>query len=197
MSPVVSNAQSTLAGNKKDLTNIKLKGKVISNGKGIAGVAVTDGNNITTTDKNGGYELLSNSTAEFVYLSIPSGFEFLNTAGMVNFYKPITAKSGNFIADFELKKLSVDDRKHNFVVWADTQMISAADAEQLKQQSVPDLKNLVAGYPAGTLFHGIGCGDLVWDHFELFKDYKEAMERESRRLQARIEQLENPDCKIS
>ena len=66
MPPVVSNAQSTLAGNKKDLTNIKLKGKVISNGKGIAGVAVTDGNNITTTDKNGGYELLSNSTAEFV-----------------------------------------------------------------------------------------------------------------------------------
>jgi hypothetical protein len=25
------------------------------------------------------------------------------------------------------------------------------------------------------LFHGVGCGDLVWDHFELFEDYREAV----------------------
>src|SRR5688572_805053 len=99
--PVMATAEAPLKSNKKDLTNIKLKGKVTGNGKGIAGVAVTDGNNITTTDKNGGYELLSNSTAEFVYISIPAGYEFSGNGGMVNFYKPVTNKTGNFVADFE------------------------------------------------------------------------------------------------
>jgi hypothetical protein len=161
---------------KKDLTNIRLKGKVQSGNKGISGVAVTDGFNVTITDKNGNYELLSNNTAEFVYISIPSGYAFNNEKGIAKFYTPISSKTGSFTADFSLDKLTIDDSKHNFVVWADTQMISEEDATLLKTQSAPDLKQLVASYPKGTLFHGIGCGDLVWDHFELFEDYKQAVE---------------------
>src|SRR3954449_10543566 len=59
---------------KKDLENLTIKGQVHDNGKPIPGVAVTDGFNITTTDKKGNYELLSNNTAEFVYISVPSGY---------------------------------------------------------------------------------------------------------------------------
>ena len=55
-------------------------------------------------------------------------------------------------------------------------MISKKDCEQLKAESVPDLQALVKSYPANTLFHGIGCADLVWDKFDLFVDYKEAIE---------------------
>lgn len=160
---------------KKDLRNIRLKGKVQTNGKGINGVAVTDGYNITTTDKNGVYDLLSNNTAEFVYISIPRGYAFPHSNGIAQFYKPINAVNGVFTADFSLQQLAVDDRKHQFVVWADTQMLSKEDAQLLKQQSVPDLQQLVASYPKESLFHGIGCGDLVWDHFELFEDYKQAI----------------------
>ncbi len=157
-------------------SNLALKGRVHSNGKGIAGVAVTDGVNVTSTDKNGYYELLSNNTAEFVYISIPSGYAFPNDKGVTKFYNPITKQNGVFKSDFALEKLSVDDRKHNFVVWADPQIISEKDAELLKTQSAPDLAELVKSYPQGTLFHGVGCGDLVWDHFELFDDYKQAIE---------------------
>lgn len=159
-----------------DVTNLTLKGRVHSNGKGIAGVAVTDGLNMTATDKNGNYEILSINTAEFVYISIPAGYAFSHEKGVANFYHPITQKNGVFKSDFSLEKLSVDDRKHNFVVWADPQIISEKDAEQLITQSAPDLAELVRSYPQGTLFHGIGCGDLVWDRFELFDDYKQAIE---------------------
>ncbi|WP_315821191.1 calcineurin-like phosphoesterase family protein [Paraflavitalea speifideaquila] len=155
--------------------SLTLKGKVQSNGNGLAGVAVTDGYSFTTTDKKGNYTIQAHSAAEFVYISIPAGHAFPNDKGIAQFYQPITQKEGSFKADFNLEKLTVDDTKHNFVVWADTQIISETDGELLKTQSAPDLKQLVASYPQGALFHGIGCGDLVWDHFELFADYKEAV----------------------
>ncbi|WP_207423170.1 calcineurin-like phosphoesterase C-terminal domain-containing protein [Desertivirga brevis] len=158
-----------------DLTNITLKGKVHSNGKGIEGVAVTDGINITTTGKNGSYELVSNNTAEFVYISIPSGYEIPNEKGIASFYSPIKRDSNIFTTDFALQKLKQDDTNHNFVVWADPQIKTKEDARLLKTQSAPDLRDLVKSYPAGTLFHGVGCGDLVWDEFDLFADYREAI----------------------
>jgi hypothetical protein len=174
--PALAKAATIAAPIKKDIGNITLKGKVLSKGAGIAGVAVTDGNNITLTDKNGNYELLSNNTAEFVYISIPAGYQFTNDKGIAKFYVPVNTSSNSFKADFELEKLATDDKQHCFVVWADTQMISQKDVEQLKSQSVPDLQQLVAAYPKQTLFHGIGCGDLVWDKFELFEGYKQAID---------------------
>ncbi len=168
----------TIASPKResiDLSNIRLKGQVHVNGKGLAGVAVTDGLNVTLTGKNGTYELLSNNTAEFVYISLPRGYEIPNINGVARFYSPIKRNGSVFNADFALERLNQDDSNHNFVVWADPQIRTKEDAEQLKTQSAPDLRDLVKSYPAGTLFHGIGCGDLVWDKFELFEDYKEAL----------------------
>ncbi len=155
---------------------LTLRGKVTSEGKGIAGVAVTDGRNITLTQKDGSYELLSDRTAGFVYISVPSGYEFTTQKGCVRFYRPLTAESGNIVSNFELQKLKVDDNKHQFVVWADTQILSEEDAALLKAGAAPDLRDLVQQLGTGALVHGIGCGDLVWDKFELFEDYKEALE---------------------
>lgn len=161
LSPVLADAASVVQPVGKDVRNITLRGKVHAAGKGIAGVAVTDGLNVTVTDKNGNYELLSISSASFVYISIPSGYAFNQEKGIPRFYEPVVTDAANFKADFALEKLDVDDKQHYFVVWADTQMISQDDVAQLKAQSVPDLKQLVASYPKNSLFHGIGCGDLV------------------------------------
>lgn len=165
----------THAAGSSIITGLTIKGRVQGNGAGIAGVAVTDGYSVTTTDKKGNYSLNAHSAAEFVYITLPAGYAFPNNKGIPQFYQPLTQKEGTLKADFTLDKLTVDDTKHNFVVWADTQIISEKDAELLKTQSAPDLKQLVAAYPKDTLFHGIGCGDLVWDHFELFEDYREAV----------------------
>lgn len=43
-----------------------LKGKVFCSGKGLSGVVVTDGINCTVTDKNGEYQLNTDSTSDFV-----------------------------------------------------------------------------------------------------------------------------------
>ncbi|WP_207514346.1 calcineurin-like phosphoesterase C-terminal domain-containing protein [Longitalea luteola] len=175
MPSVFVNAKPVAKREHIDLSIRTLKGMVHSRGKGIANVAVTDGINVTLTDKNGRYELTSNITAEFVYISVPAGYAIPADKGIAAFYVPLAKGNDTVKNDFALEKLEVDDRKHNFVVWADTQMISKKDVELLKSQSVPDLQALVASYPKNTLFHGIGCGDLVWDHFELFEDYKQAV----------------------
>src|SRR5688500_14007624 len=85
----VAKAAAAPARINRDITNIRLKGKVHTHGKPMAGVAVTDGINVTTTGKNGTYELLSNNTAEFVYISIPAGYAFTNEKGIARFYQPV------------------------------------------------------------------------------------------------------------
>ena len=162
---------------RKDLSTIKLKGVVASDGKGIEGVAVTDGINVTSTDTRGRYELLSNGTSEFVYISVPRGYSFMHTKGITEFYKRIDRKSDSFKADFEVKRLTVDDAHHCFIVWADPQIQDREDAKLLNTQSAPDTLALINSYGKDMLFHGIGCGDLVWDKFELFPDYKQAIEK--------------------
>ncbi|MDX5480521.1 MAG: calcineurin-like phosphoesterase family protein [Hymenobacteraceae bacterium] len=175
LAPSLLQAKPKTLAKGKDLSMVTLSGKVHANGKGVAGVAVTDGYNVVLTDASGKYEFESNATAEFVYISIPRGYEFNNEKSITRFYERIVPTRSRFKADFALKKLNQDDTKHNFVVWADPQIISKEDGEQLKKESAPDLKKLVSSYPKNTLFHGIGCGDLVWDKFELFDDYQEAL----------------------
>ncbi|MBT1704918.1 calcineurin-like phosphoesterase C-terminal domain-containing protein [Chryseosolibacter indicus] len=163
------------AFNKLRFAPLTLNGKVQSEGKGLGGVVVTDGFTVTRTDSKGNYSLQSNSSAAFVYITMPRGYEFTNDQGIARFYKKIEPVNGKFNADFNLTKLSTDDSKHAFVVWADTQIETPEDAQLLKSQSVPDTLALVKSYGSNMPFHGIGCGDLVWDKFELFADYKEAV----------------------
>jgi hypothetical protein len=159
---------------KLSLAPVVIKGKVHQNGAGLAGVAVTDGYNIVLTDKTGKYTLASNATAEFVYISIPRGYAFPHEKGVAQFYQPIKPGTTKLTADFALQKLAGDDTKHTFIVWADPQMINKKDCQELLSSSAPDLKALAAQYDANTF--AIGCGDLVWDKFELFEDYKKAVE---------------------
>ncbi len=155
---------------------ITVSGRVHNKGKGIAGVQVTDGTAIVLTDKDGRYQLMTGPNADFIYISVPSGYAFNNNKGIAQFYSVPEGNKDNHTIDFSLEQLNSPDKKHCFVVWADTQMISQKDVELLQTQSVPDLQKLLAGYPEGTLFHGIGCGDLVWDKFELYDGYKKAIE---------------------
>lgn len=174
--PAMSATVQQTGINERLAKTVLLKGRVHTGNKGIAAVAVTDGTTVVLTDHNGNYKFESDAEAEFVYVSIPPGYVFPQERKIAKFYQRINKEAGEFTADFQLEKLAVDDKQHYFVVWADTQMISEEDVRLLKTQSVPDLQQLISSYPKNSLFHGIGCGDLVWDKFELFAGYKEAIE---------------------
>ena len=50
-------------------------GQVVSEGKGLAGVVVSDGNLVTLTDENGVYQLASSKKHGYVFISVPGGYE--------------------------------------------------------------------------------------------------------------------------
>ncbi len=53
---------------------IKVKGRVTSKG-GLQGVVVTDGQSVVSTDQQGYYEMTSHHRREFLYLSLPAGYQ--------------------------------------------------------------------------------------------------------------------------
>ncbi|RYY54255.1 MAG: metallophosphoesterase [Chitinophagaceae bacterium] len=173
--PAILASPGTPATQTPASLEIILRGRVTGGGQGIAGIAVSDGSSVVATNEKGEYEFPSTVNTEFVFISIPSGYEIPAKDGIPEFYRQLKKPSGTVVNDFELEKLAGDDSKHVLVVWADTQMATKEDAAQLRTKVVPDLKELLGNYPQGTQFVGLGCGDLIWDKFEIFSDYREAV----------------------
>ena len=156
-----------------DIHNILFSGKVHDGKSGIAGVAVTDGINITHTDAKGQYKLLSNATAEFVYITLPSGYDIPINNNAPDFYVPVNDKSkSKQTINFELKKSDRDDYRHTMIAWADPQIYyeeelalsanAAKDAAMLAKQS-------------DSPVYGVVCGDIVGDHPEHYDALKKIL----------------------
>jgi hypothetical protein len=146
-------------------------GKVTAAGKALANVLVSDGYSVVKTDANGNYKLMPNERSEFVFISVPSGYEFPEEKKIAKFYLPV--KNSSFF-DFDLVPLKKDDNKHAFILWADPQVKNDNDVKQMMTTSVPDVKKLLKTMP-GELVHGICVGDLVWDNHDLFPEYNAAI----------------------
>ena len=149
-----------------------ITGKVSAAGQPLSDVLISDGFSVVKTDNNGSYSLGTNAKAEFVFISIPSGYIFPEENKVARFYHPL--KDGRSF-DFDLKPLKKDDNEHSFIIWADPQVKDDNDVKQMLSQSVPDVQQLVRDLGEGELIHGIGVGDLVWDNHALIPSYKEAV----------------------
>jgi hypothetical protein len=152
----------------------KITGKITCDGKGIDHVTMSDGFSVTRTDAKGNYTLDAHYSARFVFMSVPAGYDTPNENGIARFYKPLQLQSKIQQVNFTLEQAAQDDTKHTFIVWADTQIKNNEDAQKLLTISAPDTKKHIGSLKDKTVF-GIGCGDLVWDEFDLFKDYREAV----------------------
>lgn len=156
--------------------HVLLKGAVQDErGKGIAGVAVTDGTNVVRTNAKGKYTLPSTNEAHFVYLSLPAGYEVPADNGIPQFYKKIQPRKGVFEADFSLQRLTRPDKKHYTILWADPQINNAEQAAQMHATAVPDTKALVAELQQSGPVHGIAAGDISWDAPPIIPEYKKAV----------------------
>jgi hypothetical protein len=110
-----------------------------------------------------------------VFVSLPSGYEIPHEKGIAKFYQEIDKNAKQQQVDFVLNAIPQGDDKHAFIVWGDTQIQGKGEAKQLTTISAPDTKATIASLGNQPVF-GIAVGDLVFDHFELFPDYKQAVE---------------------
>lgn len=167
-------AESLLAGSRTDAPGI-VKGKVAAGNKqGILGAVVSDGYTVTATDRHGNYRFVLHPAAEFVFLSLPSGYHIPHENGLARCYQPINNQQITQTIDFVLKQNELDDHKHAFIIWADTQIIKDKDAVKLITVSAPDTAEHIRSL-GNIPVHGITVGDLVHDRFDLFDEYSKAV----------------------
>lgn len=150
-----------------------LKGRVRCEGKGVAGVVVSNGFSMVLTDSRGHFKLEQNPQARFVFISTPSGYLSSVRGGEGCFWQNI--EQGKKTYDFKLMKNRRDDGRHNVIVIADPQ-ISDADEFPALRQNAESLKECYDRVSRDSYTFGICLGDIVgWDH-SLYPEYNGIMD---------------------
>lgn len=156
--------------------SIRIRGRVLEDGKGIHRVVVSDGRSVVLTNSSGEFELISGSDRDFVFISMPSGFGIKKLPnGSADFFHKIDKTKEEQQVSFDLKKSGSSDENHHFLLLSDTQIQNEYEADQLLTVAAPDVQKTIKAINDPNLF-GIGCGDLVFDHLELFKEYNQSVQ---------------------
>ncbi|NNE69561.1 MAG: hypothetical protein HKN29_04265 [Rhodothermales bacterium] len=156
---------------------VRIRGRVTGDGRALAGVAVSDGYDVTTTDAEGAFELLSSDRQRFVFASVPSGHR-IPTAdnGIASFYHRIQAgRDGEMRANFAFVSGS-DDVNHAFLAVGDTQTQTDFEMDRFHAESIPDMGR-TASLLAGRAAFGIAVGDIMFDDLSLFPRYEQGVGR--------------------
>ena len=116
---------------------IDISGKVLSDGKPVAGVPVTDGTQFVTTDKSGKYSMKSAEGTKYVYITLPDGYEVPVADGVPVLYADVEPDSkGRFSHDFNLVKSDRDMTRHIIFVQADPQVYFDPNLDEVEKASV-------------------------------------------------------------
>ncbi len=155
----------------------KVFGRVLSNGKAVKGVTISDGYTVIQTDAKGKFFIEPHADAVHIFISTPAGYAFLQDKNIAAHYRQISETNAKKEIVFNLQPLQQNDDKHQFLILADPQVKHAEDVKKFRENSIPDVKQTVALAGANALMHGITVGDLVWDDLSFFKEYAAAVEQ--------------------
>ena len=134
-----------------------------ANGNPIAGVAVSDGFRVVTTDANGYYEM-NDVTKDtwYIYISLPAEYEVpINEFGQPCFYKPYPSNSPQY--DFTLTPLAGGkEKKFAFFAIGDPQVRNTTQFNRFNTEAVPAIKKHSQDVKAsGINCYGMTLGDII------------------------------------
>ena len=150
-----------------------LRGRVTARGNGVAGVSVTDGLTIVRTDAKGNYRLPTDSESEFVYLSLPDGYEIPVEKGTPCIYQRIAPDSRKRY-DFTLTAASRNMARHRLLLVADPQVYFEEELDSVRRAAA-DMRHIASD---GVPTVGVVCGDIIGDIYRkpsLFEPVREAV----------------------
>ncbi len=158
--------------NLPDKANMTIKGVVHAGGVGLANVVVSDGVEVVKTDSNGAYYLPSQKKKNFVFVSIPGGYEVEQSGPLPLFYKK---HSGNAaiveVIDFELQ--AVNNDKHVVLALGDMHLANRNnDVSQFQKGFLTDAPKTITKYKnEGYKVYGLTLGDMTWDAYWYDNNY--------------------------
>ena len=140
----------------------KIYGNVrYSDGTPIEGVAVSDGFQVTATDKNGYYEL-NGVTADtwYIYCSIPEDVKVpIDEFGRPCFFQKYPSNTPKY--DFTFEKLpNGKEKEFALLAIADTQVSHLDHTVRYKAQATPEMRQY--SQEIGMPCYGVALGDLVY-----------------------------------
>ena len=156
-------------------------GKVSCEGVGIAGVAVSDGIHVTTTDDNGVYQLESQKEYNYVFVSVPSGYHVPVDVVVPQIWKPLTlaARTPERV-DFKLTKAK-DQTSYQILIMGDLHLANRGITKDKVQfeHFLEDFNTYRKKVESeGTPVYGLTLGDMTWDQYWAqfcFPQYKTTM----------------------
>lgn len=168
-------------GGESDNVTIKsdfgmnLVGRVTVDGQPRAGVVVSDGITVATTDNDGVYQMYTNNR-QHVFISVPEDCEVpVNVDGSPAFYKELSFSSSSIIQrDFALKSC---EKKTEWTLYAfaDPQVGTETDVNELTNTVMPGILSYTSTLTNNA--YGICLGDIVWNAPSLFESCKAQMQR--------------------
>lgn len=148
-----------------DKEGMTIKGVVYCDGVGVSDVVVSDGVEVAITDKDGIYYLPSKKEKQFVFVSIPGGYEVEKRENQAKFFARLSGGEQVEQVNFSLSK--VDNKKHILLTMADLHLADRNnDLKQFSQGFVTDINSYINKRKAeGVSVYGITLGDLSWDGY--------------------------------
>ncbi len=154
-----------IATDLPDRAGMTVKGLVHSNGAGVAGVVVSDGDEVTVTDENGVYYLPSEKKNGYVFIAVPGNYEVAAQDNIPQFFKKLTGGSAVEQKDFSLTPAAAG--KHVVLALSDWHLANRNnDLQQFGAGFLPDVNATINDYSAaGAKVYGVALGDMSWDAY--------------------------------
>ena len=109
-----------------------------SEGHPIPGVVVSDNYSVTVTDEDGRYSFVRTPASNWVFISLPSGYEVPLRQGHPCFYRKLDDKRLSY--DFVLEKMRKEEKSFNLFFIGDPQCQNTLHVNRLKTEGIPDVK---------------------------------------------------------
>ncbi len=145
---------------KKDYV-VSVSGRVTCQGTAVENAVISDGVEVTKTDQDGYYTLLSTKQMGYVFISTPSGYKVKENGILPEHYHKINGTKAKNV-DFEL--LPMEDDSYRMFVMADVHLVgnsSYRDLEQFHSTFYPDIKTLIS--QTNNESYSISLGDMTTD----------------------------------
>lgn len=174
----------------KNLTETSINGTAIQSGndlagviknaktgKGIAGVAVTDGYNFVKTDANGVYQMKRDDRCRKVYYTTPAEYEiYLDTKyHMPCFFSPKTMEKGfKYRVDFTLTPLPAPEKDFSIIMIGDPQCYQTSEVVRYTKETIADIKATVPTLTNKSVY-AMTLGDITFDSTNLWSQMRASM----------------------
>lgn len=175
---LIADPYRPLAPVRRSARPIRVRGRVVAGQRPVRGARVSDGRTVVKVDDSGAFDFVSSDQQRYLSVAPPAGYALpTNPTGTLRLHASIAPSSGGELThQFELVARPTSDDRHAVLVLADPQTENDFEMKRLHDETVPDVVATRQALGDQSLF-GVGCGDIMFDHLELYPEYERAVSR--------------------